>query len=114
MYSRPHKLQKPSAHKMDRLQCLLAQHSHSSGLLLLLLLLLLTILLPGAAGVLRMKGQPVMAIVGFSLLFSDPSNVRASRGVPFSRMALAGGSVGEVRFLSRSITLLLIRYTTCM
>jgi hypothetical protein len=82
-------------------------------LLLLLLLLLLTILLPAAAGVLRMKGQPVMAMVAFCLLFKEPSNVRASSGVPFSRMAPMGGRVGELRFLSRRISLLLIRYTTC-
>jgi hypothetical protein len=85
----------------------------TQGLLLLLSLLLLTIPFPGAAGVLRMKGQPVMPMVGFSLLLKEPSKVRASKGIWFWRMALAGGSVGEVRFLSHSITLLLIRYTTC-
>lgn len=66
-----------------------------------------------ADGVLRMKGQPDIAMVGRCLLFREPSNVRISVGVPFSVIALTGGSVGAVRLYSLSRTLLHIRYTTC-
>jgi len=57
-----------------------------------------------------MKGHPVMAIVGRSLLLRDPSKVRVSGRVPNSLMASAGGSVGGDRMLpSLRITRLQIK-----